>query len=69
MECCEKQGIMLPINDFQKVFRMIDYDDSGGIGYKEFCLLNSDKRNIFAHIEMIREREMKREAKLRNEKV
>lgn len=69
VECCEKQGILLPISDFQKVFKMIDYDGSGGIGYKEFCLLNSDKRNIFAHIEMIKDREMAKEAALRKEKV
>ena len=62
VQCCEKQGILLPISDFQKVFRMIDYDDSGGIGYKEFCLLNTDKQNIFGHIETIRLRDLAKEA-------
>ena len=56
VECCEHVGIHMPIQDFQAVFNVIDYDRSGEIGYKEFCLLNTDKRNIFAHIEDIKKK-------------
>lgn len=48
---------------------MIDYDRSGEIGYKEFCLLNTDKRNIFAHIEDIKERVQAKEALAKKEKL
>lgn len=62
MSCCELQGIQLPIQDFQGVFGIIDYDGSGEIGYKEFCLLNTDKQNVFAHIETVKKKELEREA-------
>ena len=62
MDVCEFQGIHLPIEDFQAIFNMIDYDGSGEIGYKEFCLLNTDKRNIFAAIEEMKQESIKKEA-------
>jgi Ca2+-binding EF-hand superfamily protein len=62
VSCCELQGIQLPIQDFQGVFGIIDYDGSGEIGYKEFCLLNTDKQNVFAHIETVKKKELEREA-------
>jgi len=41
---------MLPIQDYRRVFDVLDWDKSGEIGYKEFSMLNADKRNIFAYI-------------------
>lgn len=49
------------------MFNCIDYDHSGEIGYKEFCLLNTDKTNIFAHIEEIKRTELTRIANEKKE--
>ena len=40
---CEFCGISLTLEDFKRVYSMIDYDGEGEVDFKKFCLINTDK--------------------------
>ena len=39
----ENIGIILSLEDFQKIFKALDYDNAEDIDFEKFCLLNTDK--------------------------
>lgn len=39
----EKIGIRMNLDDFQRLFDLIDFDQAGEIDFRKFCLLNVDK--------------------------
>ena len=45
MAGCEFCGIHLTLEDFKRVYNMIDYDNVGEVDFKKFCLINTDKSN------------------------
>ena len=45
---CEFSGINLTIQDFKYVYDTIDYDQTGEVDFKKFCLMNVDKsKDVF----------------------
>jgi len=42
---CEFSGIHLPLEDFNTVYNIINYDNGEWIDFKKFCLINTDKSN------------------------
>ena len=42
---CEFCNIKFPLDDFKKVFILLDYDNRNQIDFIKFCLFNTDKSN------------------------
>jgi hypothetical protein len=52
-------GINLPLDDFKLVYDTLNYDNSDGIDFQKFCLINPDKyTDIFKKIEEIKENKL-----------
>lgn len=45
MAGCEFCGIHLTLDQFKKVWSILDYDENDEIDFNEFCLINTDKTN------------------------
>ena len=56
---CERCGINLILDDFKLVFNLVDFNHSGEIDFKDFCLINTDKTND-VHL-LIKNLKMKRQ--------
>lgn len=43
VEGLERISVKFSLDDYKKIFNHIDYDNSGQIDFRKFCLLNTDK--------------------------
>ena len=59
----------MTLDQFKKVWGVLDYDGNDEIDFNEFCLINTDKTNdIHRHIRELRQRNIERETKEQQEK-